>query len=523
MLKFVRKLRKKEIENEISVLDLQEAENVILRDIQQDIVSSTKFNQVQKSLGLFYDNQKILRCEGRLSHAPLKYAAKFPILLPGCHFVTTLIVTKCHQTVGHNGVKDTLAQLRTKYWLIRGRQIVKKLIKDCTVCKRMEGQRYLNAPVPLLPSIRLQDDFAFSHVGCDFCGPLFVRSIYVDKSSPSCAMHKCWIAIFTCLSSIDLVPDLTVPTFVRCSKRFVHRKGLPYLILSDNGKSFKGQELKEVLLKSGITWRFNISKASWTGGVFERLIPSLKRVLKKLLRNARQNYDELLTYITEVECILNSRPLTYLENSDCSEVLTPSHLCLGKRLLREPQYIEPQGEISVSTRELNRRARYLQTPLSQFWSVWRKLYLCHLREAHTHVARQHKMTGGLIKENDVVLISEEKIPRSVWRIGRVDSLIESKDGHVRAANLRVLSKTGKKPNIIQRPVQKLYPVEANVDLQVKKEVGKKDKMMQNQEVCSNLKNELETEEIKHESSSGRSHLQRKARIEGEIKRQYGQE
>ena len=150
------------------------------------------------------------------------------------------------------------------------------------------------------------------------------------------------------------------------------------------------------------------------------------------------------------------------------------------------------------------------------------MYLCDLREAHTHVARQHKMTGDrLIKENDVVLISEEKIPRSVWRIGRVDSLIESKDGHVRAA--RVLSKTGKKPNIIQRPVQKLYPVEANVDIQVKKEVGKKDKMMQNQEVCSNLKNELKTEEIKLESSSGRSHLQRKARTEGEIKRQYGHE
>ena len=78
----MRKLRKKETENEISILDLQEAENVILRDIQQDIVSSTKFNQVQKSLGLFYDDQKILRCEGRLAHAPLEYAAKFPILLP---------------------------------------------------------------------------------------------------------------------------------------------------------------------------------------------------------------------------------------------------------------------------------------------------------------------------------------------------------------------------------------------------------------------------------------------------------
>ena len=85
----------------------------ILRHIQQDIVSSTKFNQVQKSLRFFYDDQKILRCEGRLSHAPLEYHAKFPVLLPECHFATTLIVRKCHQTVGHNGVKETFAQLIT--------------------------------------------------------------------------------------------------------------------------------------------------------------------------------------------------------------------------------------------------------------------------------------------------------------------------------------------------------------------------------------------------------------------------
>ena len=110
-----------------------------------------------------------------------------------------------------------------------------------------------------------------------------------------------------------MVPDLTVGAFVSCLKRFVNRKGLPYLILSDNGKTFKGKELKEVLLKSGINWRFNLAKASWTGGFFKRPIRSLKRVLKKLLRNARLTYEELLTVLSEVEGILNSRPLTYLD------------------------------------------------------------------------------------------------------------------------------------------------------------------------------------------------------------------
>ena len=70
---------------------------------------------------------------------------------------------------------------------------------------------------------------------------------------------------------IDLIPDLTVGAFVRCLKRFVDRKGLPSSILSDNGKTFKGKEVKKVLLKSGINWRFNLAKASWTGEFFERL------------------------------------------------------------------------------------------------------------------------------------------------------------------------------------------------------------------------------------------------------------
>ena len=112
------------------------------------------------------------------------------------------------------------------------------------------------------------------------------------------------------------------------------------MILSDNGKTFKGKELKEVLLKSGINWRFNLAKASWTGGFFERLIRSLKRVLKKLLR--KHVYIRGVAYCTvrSVEGVLNSRPLTYLDSENFEEPLTLSHLFLGKRLLREPEYVE---------------------------------------------------------------------------------------------------------------------------------------------------------------------------------------
>ena len=195
VLKFIKKTRKIKVENEVSLSDLQEAENLVIGDVQREILSSDKYAQLQKSLKLFFDENKILRCGGRLSQAPVEYGAKFPIISPGSHR-TKLIVRKCQETVGREGVKDTLTQLRNKYWLVKGRQVIKKLIKDCVVCRKLEGQGYFKPPIPSLPELRLKDDFAFSHCGCDFCGPLFVKPIFVERDT-DLNMYKVWICLFT--------------------------------------------------------------------------------------------------------------------------------------------------------------------------------------------------------------------------------------------------------------------------------------------------------------------------------------
>ena len=102
VLKFIKKTRKIKVENEVFLSDLQEAENLVIKDVQSEILSSDKYAHLQKSLKLFFDENEILRCGGRLSQAPLEYGAKFLIILPGSHDVTKLIVRKCHETIGHN-------------------------------------------------------------------------------------------------------------------------------------------------------------------------------------------------------------------------------------------------------------------------------------------------------------------------------------------------------------------------------------------------------------------------------------
>ena len=153
---------------------------------------------------------------------------------------------------------------------------------------------------------------------------------------------------------LELVEDLLVEMFKRCLRRFIARRGIPALIVSDNAKTFKGTEkqlrtlfrhpqVRAEMQNHRIEWCFNLERAPWWGGFFERMVGSVKRCLKKVLGNGRLTYDELLSVLTEVEVTLNSRPLTYdYDNPYEGEVLTPKHLLYGRRLLSLPEESQEQ-------------------------------------------------------------------------------------------------------------------------------------------------------------------------------------
>ena len=195
---------------------------------------------------------------------------------------------------------------------------------------------------------------ALSCVGVDFAGPLFVKSKVKDDPE----MAKVYIALFTCGTSravhLELVPSLDAPTFLLCLGRFIGRRGLPKLIVSDNAKTFQASEktlvslfeledVQEHLSSKGIRWQFNL--APWWGGFFERLVKQVKSCLKKTLGRSKLSFDELTTILVEVEAVLNSRPLTYLHSDDVEELLTPWHLVIGQRLLTLPM-----GPLQISLR-----------------------------------------------------------------------------------------------------------------------------------------------------------------------------
>ena len=70
---------------------------------------------------------------------------------------------------------------------------------------------------------------------------------------------------------------------------------------------------------AGVEWQFNLEKAPCWGEIFEGMVKSTQKCSRKIVGQARLNYDELLIVVTEVESIINSRPLSYISSDDLEE------------------------------------------------------------------------------------------------------------------------------------------------------------------------------------------------------------
>lgn len=268
-------LKRKEIikrTGRLEVSELNEVEIELIKMVQNELKKKGNFKQLVSELGVV-EQGGLLTCMGRLVNSDLEFNARRPIILPRKNHLTKLIIRDCHERVHHNGVRATLAELRSKYWVPKGRQEVKGVLSECVTCKKLKGKPYSSPPTTALPEFRVMEAPPFSKVGVDFAGPLHVKS----KSGE---MEKVYIALFSCCVTkavhLELV-DLSAATFRRCLRRFTAKNEMPALIVSDNAKTFQATEkaLNELfnhpevqaeLEYRRIEWKFNLERAPWWGG-----------------------------------------------------------------------------------------------------------------------------------------------------------------------------------------------------------------------------------------------------------------
>ena len=445
-------------EHELSAELLLQCKDIWIRHLQKEVRKEPRFEKMSQSLGIHEDGKGYLRCMGRLGRSKAPFNTKRPLILPTHHWVTTLIIRECHEAVCHNGEKETLVELRSNYWVTRGRQKIKAVLNRCRLCKAMEGMSYPAPPTSELPEFRLDGGRAFKNTGVNFAGPLYVFDVYGEKEK----MHEAYVALYTCATSrmvhLELVSSLETKAFIESQKRFMYRKRKPNMFISDNGKTFKSKLLRQFNAKRGIKWKFNLARAPWWGGLFERMVRSTKRCLRKAVDKRRLTFEELNTVLIEIEAVLNSRPLTYTYENDVETPVTPSHLFYGDRVLDTEDHVELMSdneEIEHLTRkQIVKQAKDKENVIEHFWKRWYKEYLINLRE--TDRMRSQKKEKP-VRVGEVVLVEEEGAKRNKWCMGRIEKVIEGKDGVVRGASIKT------KNGAVSRPLQKIYPLEVMED------------------------------------------------------------
>lgn len=270
--------------------------------------------------------------------------------------------------------------------------------------------------------------------------------------------------LFTCLTirviHIEVADSLDTDSFINSMRRFIARRGKPEQMRSDNGGNFvRGEKelrgaitdwnqgvISEFLLQRNIQWIFNPPAGSHHGGVWERCICTVRKVMNALLREQVLDDEGLATLMCEVENIVNGRPLTKVSDDPRDlEALTPNHLLLLRSGSSLPPGIFRKGDLYS-----RRRWRQIQYLSDVFWRRWLKEYLPSLQQRQ----KWSRLTRNF-KAGDVVLVVDENSPRNLWLLGRILEVKPNKgDGLVRRVTLKT------KSAVLERPIDKIVLLEA---------------------------------------------------------------
>ena len=449
---FLRNKANKNCEVKTGVLTIQELEKAeveVCKFVQasefKSEMTSLKNNQAVQRASALKGLDHVLRngllcVGGRLQHSDLNDNTKHPIILPKNHDVTCAIIRHFHALNGHMGVNHVLSQIRCRFWILKGRAAIRKVINKCVVCSRVQKPTLSQKMAPLLEEQTESGKPAFTYVGVDFFGPFKVK---VKRST-----EKRYGCLFTCLCTravhVEITHSLDTNSFLNALSRFMARRGKPLKMWSDQGGSFiagareineeidawNKKEFNRKMTQSGIEWNFNSPHSSYKGGAFERMIRTFRKVLNSTVNLSLLTDEQLLTVMAEAEKIINDRPLTYIGDDVTSlDVLTPSKL-----LLLRSNSCMPAGDFCMNKHNLVRTWKECQAFADKFWSQWLKEYLPTLQVRQTFQRSKEN-----IRIDDVVLVNMPNQPRGHWPMGRVTSVQEGRDGLVRSVIIQTQS------------------------------------------------------------------------------------
>ena len=436
--------KKQDIEKYLSDDELHKAEDVIFKQIQKAVFTEELSNltrgrgvaQSSKlySLNPFLDSDQIIRAKTRMyADDSIPYDMKCPPILPNKHETVHAFMVRLHIKNKHIGIETTIAEARSRAWIIHARSALKRVKHQCLFCIEIRA-RHQNPEMAPLPSYRLDPKSRpFEHCGADCCGPF---TVYTGRSRHK---REVYVVVFTCMITravyLRKLDHMSADEMMLAIQDVWTRRGPIRHMYSDNGRNFLGasniikdEHHKQLAAEKQMSWHFSPALTPHWGGVWERLIKDIKRAMKVEMSKRVLPEKVFECVLLQVEDIMNNRPLTHLPVSpDDKAPLTPNHL-----VKLHPGYPFVGGKTQPDDEEsryYTRRARIISDKLMTKW----------VKEYLPIITKQHKLKkpGIGLKISDFVIYTDPTVKPAEWQRGIVINVYTGRDGIARVADVKL--------------------------------------------------------------------------------------
>ena len=380
--------------------------------------TQTAFDEGKLDSLLAKTEKSLIVTTGRLGENSLSRLlgkSALPILMPTTR-VAYLYMLKAHcgdSDMVHKSATDTLANSRHHVWIVRGKQLAKKIVRNCVMCIKLRKETVAQQMAEIKPE-SLQMCKPWTFVSLDFAGPISCKGVVNAR-----ARKKCWILVYVCRNTkavcLLATAGYDTASFLLRHEEFVARKGAPLEIVSDQGsqlvaasgiiskkeESPNNWDWRKVADKNSNTrWKLVPAASQHYNGLPESMVKALKKSLTQTLHpGVVSTYDELVTLLARISTSINSRPLGLSSTSGSDQQednfvpITPNHMLLGRATPETPPM-----EYSESDKFCQRVA-FVAALEKDWWDRWVKTVLPTL-----FPARKWKKEESNLCVGDIVLV-----------------------------------------------------------------------------------------------------------------------
>lgn len=215
--------------------------------------------------------------------------ARYLLVVPKSLRAQVLSAMHDEPTSGHLGFTRTFYRIKERFYWPKMRIDTERYVASCIQCQR--HKRPPNAPLGRLQPVP-PSSAPFEQVGIDLLGP-FPRSSKGNRWVVICVDH------LTRYCETAALPSATASEIAMFLLSYVIlRHGPPRVVISDRGRQFTADVVKETLRLCSSSLRHSTSYHPQTNGLVERTNRTLANMMSMYVDSAHRNWDTVLPFVT---------------------------------------------------------------------------------------------------------------------------------------------------------------------------------------------------------------------------------